>query len=86
MEFNKNGEINRYYELDDILKLDIPENIKDNFKNLFNKNVFWDNNGSCKVGKLIGIEKNSILSEIYYMTEVDNVKNFVPIWKSITKL
>lgn len=86
MEYNKSGEVNRYYDLDDILRLDLPSNIKEEFENKFEKTVFWDNNGSCRLGKLVGLEKNNKLSEIYYIMEVDGNKNFVPVWKSLTRV
>ncbi len=86
MEYNKNGEVNRYYNLDDILRLDLPEEIKKDYETKFGKRVFYDNNGSCRMGTLIGLEKNNKLSEVYYIVEVDSKKNFVPTWKSLTKV
>lgn len=84
MEYNKNGEINRYYNLDDILKLNLPEDTLLEVQSKFKRKVFYDNNGSCRLGTLVGIERNEKLSETYYIVDVDGTKNFVPIWKSIT--
>lgn len=86
MEYNKNGEIDRYYNLDEILKLNISTKLKDSIKEKFNKKVFYDNNGSCRVGTLIGIERNHKLEETYYIINVNEIKNFVPIWKNLTKV
>lgn len=86
MEYNKNGEIIRYYNLDDILKLNIPNTLKEEFQEKFKKRVFYDNDGSCKVGVLIGIERNKKLLENYYIIEIDEHKYFVPTWKSLTTL
>lgn len=86
MEYNKNGEVNRYYSLDDILKLNLSDTLKKEFQAMFNKRIFYDNNGSCRVGILIGIEKNEKLSETYYIVDVNGNKNFVPTWKSLTRV
>lgn len=86
MEYNKNGEVDRYYNLDEILRLNLPEDLKENIKEKFKKKVFYDNNGSCRIGTLIGVERNHKLEETYYIIDVDGSKNFVPIWKSLTRL
>lgn len=86
MEYNKNGEVHRYYNLDDILRLNLPETLKEEFQTKFKKRVFYDNDGSCRMGILIGVEKNEKLSETYYIVDVDGNKNFVPTWKSLTKV
>ena len=86
MEFNKEGKICRYYNLDDILKLDLDETIKDHFKKKFGKRVYFDSNGSCKVGKLCGLEKNYQFSMMYYIIEVKDRRVFIPINQSITTL
>lgn len=87
MEFNKEGKIDQYYNLDEILKLDLDQKVKKNFEEKFGKNVFFDSNGTCKVGKLCGLEKNYQLAMIYYIV-VDNSgkKVFVPVYQSITLL
>lgn len=86
MDYNKNGEINKYFDLDNILRLNLPDNIKEEFKEKFKKEVFYDNNGSCRLGTLIGAEINHKLSEIYYIIDVKGIKNYVPTWKSITRI
>lgn len=86
MDYNKNGEVNRYFNLDDILRLNLPDNIRKEVKGKFKKKVFYDNNGSCQLGVLIGIEMNHKLSETYYIVDVDGNKNYVPTWKSITRV
>ena len=84
MEFNKDGKIDRYYNLDEILRLDLDKEVKENFKQKFGKKVFFDSNGSCKVGKLCGLEKNFQLGMIYYIISGFDGKNiFVPINQSI---
>ncbi len=85
MEFNKNGEIYRYYNLDDILKLDLDEELRNELKTKFGKMVFFDSNGTCKVGRLSGLEKNYQLGAMYYIVvDSDNRKLFMPISQSIT--
>lgn len=86
MDYNKNEEVNRYFNLDDILRLNLPDNIKKEVEDNFKKKVFYDNNGSCRLGVLIGIEMNHKLSETYYIMDVDGTENYVPIWKSITRV
>lgn len=86
MEYNKDGEVNRYYNLDDILRLNLPESVISEVRSNFKKKVFYDSNGSCKLGTLVGIERNEKLSETYYIVDIDGTKNFVPTWKSITKV
>lgn len=86
MEYNKNGEIDRYYNLDDILRLNIPEETRNNLETKFGKTVFYDADGSCRMGTLVGLEKNSKLSMLYYIVDVNGKKNFVPTWKSLTRV
>ncbi len=86
MEFNKDGKIDRYYNLDEILRLDLDQEIKKNFEEKFGRTVYFDSNGSCKMGKLCGLEKNYQLTMIYYIVEADGKKMFVPINQSITLL
>lgn len=87
MEFNKDGKIDRYYNLDEILKLDLSNEVKENFEQKFGKRVFFDSNGSCKVGKLFGLEKNYQLGMIYYIiTDLSGKNIFVPINQSITTI
>lgn len=84
MEYNEIED--RYYNLDDILKLNIPDTLKQEYKEKFKKRVFYDRNGSCNVGTLVGLAKNYELSDYFYIIEVKENKSFVPIWKSITIL
>lgn len=86
MEYNKSGEVNRYYNLDDILKLDIPAEIASEMREKFGKRVFYDKDGTCKMGRLCGLEKNHKLSMLYYIVDIDGNKMFVPTWKSLTRV
>lgn len=86
MDYNKNEEVSRYFNLDDILRLNLPDNIRKEVEEKFKKRVFYDNNGSCRLGVLIGIEMDHKLSETYYIVDVDGNKNYVPTWKSITRV
>lgn len=86
MDYNKNGKADRYFNLDDILKLNLPDNIRKEVEEKFKKKVFYDNNGSCKLGVLIGVEMDYNLSETYYIIDIDGNKNYVPTWKSITRV
>lgn len=84
MEYNKNGAIDRYNNLDDILKLNLDNNVRENIEEKFGRRVFFDSNGSCKIGKLWGLEVNHKLSMLYYIIEVDDKKLYVPAYQSIT--
>lgn len=84
MDYNKNGEVNRYYNLDEILKLNLDNSVRENIEEKFGRRVFFDSNGSCKIGKLCGLEVNHKLSMLYYIIEADNKKLYVPTYQSIT--
>lgn len=88
MECNKDGKLkNRYYKLDEILKLDLDKETVDNIKDKFGKRVYFDSNGDCKVGRLCGIEKNYQFGMIYYIiVDSNDRKMFVPIHQSISSL
>ena len=87
LQFNKKYmEISEYFNLEDILKLNLPNDIKEEIKETFGKKVFYEENDSCKMGVLIGIATHGRLNGVYYITNVNNNKNYVPIWKSITKV
>ena len=45
----------------------IPNNIKEECKEKFNKNCYFNFNGVTKIGKLIGIELNLKLNELFYI-------------------
>ena len=84
--YNKDGKVSRYTNLDDILKLNISDRVRDEFKDKFNRRVFFDRNGSCKVGKLVGIEINEKLSAQYYIIDTEDKKIYVPCNNSLTLL
>lgn len=87
MEFNKDGRIEKYYNLDDILKLDLSSEARETIKKCFGKKVYFEKNDSCKMGKLCGLEMNYQLAMVYYIIEDANGKKiFVPIHQSITPL
>lgn len=84
--FNKEGKIYKYLNLDEISKLNIPDYVRAEFKAKFNKKVFFDCNGSCKIGKLVGIEINEKLSAQYYIIDTEDKKIYVPCSNSLTLL
>lgn len=84
--YNKDGKVSKYTNLDDILKLNISDRVRGEFKDKFNRRVFFDCNGSCKVGKLVGIEINEKLSEQYYIIDTEDKKIYVPCNNSLTLL
>lgn len=84
MEYNKNGAVDRYNNLDDILRLNLDDNVRENIKEKFGKKVFFDSNGSCKMGKLCGLEVNHKLSMLYYIIDEGGKKLYVPTYNSIT--
>lgn len=82
---DKDGKIDRYYNLDEILRLDIDPKTKQEFKDKFGKMVYFDSNDSCKVGKLCGLEENYQLSMLYYIiSSANNEKIFVPTYQSLS--
>lgn len=85
-DYNKNGEVNRYTNLDEILRLDISDELRENFSQKFNKKVFFDYNGNCKIGTLAGIEVNGKLSARYYIIDTEDKKIYVPCENSLTLL
>lgn len=84
MKYNKNGAVDRYYNLDDILKLDLDNNVRENIERKFGRRVFFDYNGSCKMGKLCGLEVNHKLSMLYYIIKRDERELYIPAYQSIT--
>ena len=68
-----------YTDLNEILKLDIPENVLSNFKHCYNSLVYYEQDGNCKIGKLVGLKEDSTL---YYIINDE----YIPVWKSLTKL
>ena len=86
MEFNKEGKVNRYKNLDEILKLNISESLQEEFKRKFNKKIYFERNGNCKIGKLIGLEINEQLSEQFYIIEVEDKTIYISCNNSITLL
>ena len=84
-DFNKDGKVYKYFSLDEILSLDIPDKLKDEYKQKFGKLVYYDGNGYCRLGFLTGLEKNEQLSGIYFIIENDGKTDYIPVWKSITR-
>lgn len=84
--YNKEGKVNRYTDLDDILKLNISDRIRDEFKTKFKKRVFFEYKESCTVGKLVGIEINEKLSAQYYIIETSDKRIYIPCNNSLTLL
>ena len=87
MEFNKDGKIDRYYNLDEILRLDLSKEVRENLEQKFGRRVFFDSNGSCKIGKLCGLEINYQLGATYYIiSDANNKELFIPVSQSITTI
>lgn len=84
MKYNKNRAVDRYHNLDDILKLDLDNSVRENIKEKFGRRVFFDSNGSCKMGKLCGLEVNHKLPMLYYIIGRDEKELYIPIYQSIT--
>lgn len=77
-EYNKNGDIYKCLELDAILNSNLITNdIKDTCKDKFNKQCYFKYNNNTKVGKLIGIEINTKLNELYYILKDINNKYYI---------
>lgn len=77
-KYNKNGEIYKCLELDSILNCSlIPDNIKEESKKKFGKDCYFNLNGTTKICKLIGIEINTKLNELYYILEDNKDKYYI---------
>lgn len=86
MIYNKEEKVYSYYDLGEILKLNIPNSVRTTMEQYFNRNIFYESNDKCKVGKLIGIESNYQFSNYYYIIEDGNSKIHIPIHQSITAI
>lgn len=85
-EYNKNGNIYKCLELDAIINSDLISNtIKDECREKFNKNCYYSVNDTTKVGKLIGIEINTKLNELYYILENNKDKYYITCRDTILK-
>jgi hypothetical protein len=71
---------NEILTLEEILKEPLKKNIKHNFSDKFGKIVYYDYNGICKTGTLIGLVDNN------YIIEKEGIKTYLPLWKSISLL
>lgn len=65
-----------YNNIEEILSLNIPENVKLEFKEKYNKRVYFKNGTNCQIGILTGYASPS-----YYV--IDNSK-YIPITHSLT--
>lgn len=67
-EYNKKGDVYKCLDLDSIIRTNlIPNNIKEECKEKFNKDCYFNFNGVTKIGKLIGVEMNLKLNELFYI-------------------
>lgn len=82
--FNKNGKVYKYTDLDEILRLNIPDPLREEFQTKFNKRVFFDRDGSCRMGTLVGLEINEQLSSPYYIIDTGKKRIYVPYGHSLT--
>lgn len=80
--FNKNGKVNKYFDLDEILKLNLSESFKSEFKDKFNKTVSYQK-GS---GTLVGLEINEKLYEMYYILDSNGSHKYISCENSIKLL
>ena len=65
-----------YTDLNQILSLNISDSLKSEFKNKYNKRVYFKNGDNCQIGILTGYAFPS-----YYI--IDNSK-YIPITHSLT--
>lgn len=78
--------MSKYFNLNDILDLDIPDNILKEVQDKFGKRVFYDDNSSCKVGTLVGVAVQEHPEIYYYIIDINGTNNYVSVWKSVTKV
>ena len=84
--YNKNGKVNRYTNLDDILKLNLSDKLREEFKTKFKKRVYFEYKESCTIGKLVGIEINEKLSAQYYIIDTEDKRIYISCNNSLTLL
>lgn len=75
--------------LESILRNDIiPERVKETCKTCFDKLCYFELGGSTKIGKLVGLEMNFQLSQLYYIIQTPNTKDkfYISTDRSISKL
>ena len=84
--FNKQGKIYKHTNLDEILTLDISKSLKKTFKTMFNKKVYFEHEGKCKIGKLVGLEVNEQLCNYYFIISIEDKFLYITTNKSLTLL
>jgi hypothetical protein len=67
-------------DLEVILKEDIPGKAKETFKNMLNEQVFFDDDGKCRVGLLYG------LADSAFVVITEDAYNFIPLWQNLNLL
>jgi hypothetical protein len=82
--YNNNERFVEYKNKDIILNLNLPKEINKNIEEKFNKKIFFDYNGSCKIGNLIGIKIDKKLSKYFYIIELNNKEIYISCFKSLT--
>lgn len=84
--FNEHGKIYKYTSLDEIMRLNIPESLKEGFKEKYKKRVYYNRKENCYIGTLVGLEVNEQLCDLFYMIFSGNKIRYVSCNQSITLL
>lgn len=85
MTINDNGTIT-YDSLKEILSLRyLPDISKKIYKELLNKEIYYEDNDSCKVGTLVGLLEEFFIY-YYLILDKDNKLKRVDLYKSLTEL
>lgn len=70
-----------------LLEPDIPREYMEKIEECLGKSVFWDRNGSCRVGRLVGVvQAYEYEKTFYFLINYQGIEIRVPIWKSITRI
>lgn len=87
-EYSKTGEVYKCLNLDAINNSPlIPDRIKEECQEKFNKHCFFKQSESTKVGKLTGIEINTKFHELFYILEDTHfkIRYYIPCKDTILK-
>lgn len=76
--------LHKYTTLNEILEAALSDYVGDIFKTSLGQRVYFDLNGNCTTGKLLGLGEDGI--EQYYIVEKDGKELLIPSWQSLTKL
>lgn len=78
--------ITEHTKADDISNISLSNSFIEEVSEKLGKTVYFDMEGICKIGKLIGIREQDSNARYHYIIETKNGRMYVPITYSITPL